>query len=400
MTNMTKTEELRAALTARGLKFVSARGNLAGPIAIVGEAPGADEDREGFCFVGAAGRELDRMLAQAQLEAADCWWTNPYQTRPPENRLERFEELGLDRQLCLDAFWEELNERKPTFIAAAGATALGVLCPFTVPSRKGARAEIGKWQGSLLRSPLLEWQHYVVPLLHPAAILREWSERPIALLCLEKLQEEFAWWKRVGTLRPLPDRQLIADPSAYDAVDYLRGLLDCPKPVAVDIENIGIFKGKYKTPARGRVPYVIGFANDPLFAMSIGLHEYDRAKAREIWRLIDLVLRTKRQVYQNGTTHDLPWLRFIGFRPDVSLVEDTLVRAHVLWPELPRKLQFLTVIYTREPYYKDESEFSSAKDRIKLKRYNCKDCCVTIEVFQGQEKEFDERCSTSMTQAA
>lgn len=397
---MTKLEELKLELANRGLRYVSSRGAVGGPIALVGEAPGADEDREGFAFVGNAGRELDRMLCEANIDATKCWWTNPYQTRPPENRLNRIGELGIPDQVFVDAFLEELHVYKPTFIAALGATALGTLCPFTIPRGKKARAEIGKWQGSLLYSPLLGWPHYVIPALHPAAVLREWSERPVTILCLEKLQTELRWFESMGTLQPVPQRTLIANPSPYDAVDYLHKILNSEEPVAVDIENIGIWKGKYKTPQRGRVPYVIAFSNDPLMGMSIGLAEYDCVIARKIWRLIDVVLRTKRTVWQHGDRHDMPWLRFIGFSPNIQLAEDTLIREHILYPELPRKLEALTMRYTREPYYKDEGEIHSAKDRTKFKTYNARDACVTLEVFYAQEKEFEERCSTSKIPAA
>jgi DNA polymerase len=388
---VTKTEELKTALAAKGLRYVGHRGNLGGPICFVGEAPGADEDQLGQPFVGSSGRELDRMSSESGIDPNTCWWTNPYKTRPPDNKLDRLHELGIPQQLFLDQFFEELNVHKPVFICALGATPLGILCPFTIPRRKNAHAEISKYRGSLLRSPLLPWDHYVVPAYHPAFLFRDWSERQNDVLCFAKVQEEFKYWKRTGNVQPLPNRRLISDPAADDAIDFLQGLLSTDKPIATDIENIGIYKGKYKSPKRGRVPYVIGFSNDPLIGISIGLSEYDQVKAVQIWRLIDLVLRTKKQVYQNGDTHDIPWLQFIGFKPNLELCDDTLVRHHVLWPELSHKLDFQTFQYTREPYYKDEGKEWSVKDRQVMKRYNCKDVCVDIEVYYAQEAEFCAR---------
>jgi hypothetical protein len=47
--------------------------------------------------------------------------------------------------------------------------------------------------------------------------------------------------------------------------------------------------------------------------------------------------------------------------------------------------------YTREPYYKDEGKNWTVKEKTSMKRYNAKDCCVTYEVWERQEEEFDER---------
>ena len=56
---------LRAICTAKSLRFVGARGSVAAPAVVIGEAPGAEEDQAGKPFVGASGREQDRMLADA-----------------------------------------------------------------------------------------------------------------------------------------------------------------------------------------------------------------------------------------------------------------------------------------------------------------------------------------------
>lgn len=389
---MTKTEELKQELQKRNLRYVGTRGNTSAPICLVGESPDADEDQAGIPFVGASGRELDRLLLEAGLDLGSCWWTNPYKTRPPDNKIAEFDSLGIPRDLCLAQFFEELNDHKPTFIVPLGATPLGILCPFTINNRTST-TEISKYRGSLLRCAELPWEHYVVPCFHPAFLFRAWEERQNAVLCLAKVAEEFNWWRQHGALNPPPQRKLVADPAADDAIDYLRSVLASPPQTitSIDIENIGVYHGKYKTKQRNRIPYVIGFSIDPAIGVSIGLAEYDKIKTIQIWKLIDRVLREKKQVGQNYYTHDLPWLQYIGFAPDITKVDDTLVRHHVLWPELSHKLDFQTFQYTREPYYKDEGKNWTVKERQKMKLYNCKDVCVTLEVHQCQEIEFATR---------
>jgi hypothetical protein len=67
-----------------------------------------------------------------------------------------------------------------------------------------------------------------------------------------------------------------------------------------------------------------------------------------------------------------------------------MVAHHVLWPELPHKLEFLAMQYTREPYYKDEGrKWRPSEGKAKLMRYNCKDATVTYEVFLKELEELN-----------
>lgn len=88
-------------------------------LALVGEAPGADEDRAGRPFVGRAGRLLDQLLAEADLDRADVAVLNVLQCRPPGNRAPKPAEVArcrgwLDRKLELAA---------PVVVCALGRTA-------------------------------------------------------------------------------------------------------------------------------------------------------------------------------------------------------------------------------------------------------------------------------------
>src|SRR5262249_54906500 len=86
--------ELKAALhTFEGCELkryatntVFADGAPEGRIMLIGEAPGADEDRQGLPFVGRAGKLLDRMLAAISLDRTKVYITNVLNWRPPQNR--------------------------------------------------------------------------------------------------------------------------------------------------------------------------------------------------------------------------------------------------------------------------------------------------------------------------
>src|SRR5438445_13265084 len=86
---------LRAALAAKGLRYVGTRGNLRSKVCILGEAPGEKEDLKGLPFVGPSGYLLDKMLNEAGFQNGEVWFTNPIKTRPPDNKMDRLHEFGI-----------------------------------------------------------------------------------------------------------------------------------------------------------------------------------------------------------------------------------------------------------------------------------------------------------------
>lgn len=377
-----KTLALKQLCQNLGRRYVGFRGDPHSPIWIVGEAPGADEDQAGVPFVGSSGRELDRMLAEAGISLSMCCFVNPYKVRPPENDIERIEETGITKQIFEEQFLEELTEYHPPFIVPVGGTSASILCAFTIDP-KDKETKISKWRGSLLTSEILRWPHYIIPNFHPAYILREWSDRAVSVFVFSRLKEEFDFWNQNGNHQPLPERELIADPSFGEAQGYLQECLAHDGPISEDIELL----------AR-RVPICIAFSHNPKSAVSISLFDGDVSNLKILWRLIDQIHRTKRLVGQNWSTFDANWVEALGLDGGVALLDDCLVRHHVLHPEMSHKLDFQVMQYTREPYYKDEGKGWLLREGMqKLKRYNCKDSACTLEVFERQEEEFHDNPS-------
>ena len=138
------------------------RGSLAPRIVFIGEAPGAEEDRQGVPFVGRSGRVLDAAVRSLEIED-DRWGVlNLIKCRPPKNRYDsraaRACRPFLDRQLGLLA---------PELVVTLGAHALHALDPHAPPVLRSA--------GTVRESH----GRPVFPLLHPAASLRarRWAER-------------------------------------------------------------------------------------------------------------------------------------------------------------------------------------------------------------------------------
>ena len=83
----------RCALSETRTTVVFGAGNADADLMFVGEAPGANEDKQGLPFVGQAGRLLDRLLAEIGLERGDVFIANVLKCRPPGNRDPRPQEI-------------------------------------------------------------------------------------------------------------------------------------------------------------------------------------------------------------------------------------------------------------------------------------------------------------------
>jgi uracil-DNA glycosylase len=136
-------------------------GNPTARLCFLGEAPGADEDRQGEPFVGRAGKLLNDILKACKLEREDVYILNILKCRPPGNRNPQPDEAAncrryLDRQLELIG---------PEFICCLGAVAAQNLLSTTEP--------IGKMRGRLLSYRKAK----VVCTYHPAYLLRNPSAK-------------------------------------------------------------------------------------------------------------------------------------------------------------------------------------------------------------------------------
>lgn len=136
---------------------VFARGNGSSGLCFVGEGPGADEDAQGFPFVGAAGQLLDRMIAAMGIARDDVYVCNIVKCRPPQNRTPEPDEMSA----CMPYLTEQLALVEPQVIVALGKTALQGLFG-SVESITRVR---GRWR-------LYQGRIAVMPTFHPAYLLR------------------------------------------------------------------------------------------------------------------------------------------------------------------------------------------------------------------------------------
>jgi hypothetical protein len=138
-------------------------------------------------------------------------------------------------------------------------------------------------------------------------------------------------------------------------------------------------------------PLLLGLADSPSFGISFKLFRDSQSETVKLWRELYELFQNVITIGQNFLNYDVFYENALGFNIPLDKIQDTLIRHHILWPELPHKLQFLTRQYTREPYYKDEGQHYGLKAMDRYRRYNTLDACVTYEVWNGQEEEFKLR---------
>jgi uracil-DNA glycosylase len=176
------------ALKRTATNTVIADGNPAAPVMIIGEAPGADEDRIGRPFVGRAGQLLDRMLAAIGLDRQGVLITNVIYWRPPGNRTPTGDEIAA----CLPFVLRHIALVRPKVVVLAGGTAARAL----LPPGPGITRLRGRWFD--LTVPGLDRPVPTLPMFHPSFLLRSPERKREAwrdLLALrarldELLQEE------------------------------------------------------------------------------------------------------------------------------------------------------------------------------------------------------------------
>ena len=146
--------------TATSTVFID--GNPAAPVMIIGEAPGAEEDRLGKPFVGRAGQLLDRMLAAIGLDRRDVQITNVIYWRPPGNRKPTAQEIAS----CLPFVFRHIALSRSKVLVLAGGTAASALLPMS----EGITRLRGRWFD--LAIPGLDVPLPTLPMFHPAYLLR------------------------------------------------------------------------------------------------------------------------------------------------------------------------------------------------------------------------------------
>jgi len=167
-------DELKAALVAFegcALKYTATNlvfgdGNPHAHVMLIGEAPGADEDRQGLPFVGQSGQLLDKALACIGLTRQNFYITNIIPWRPPGNR----QPTPAEAEACLPFVQRHIDLVSPDFLILVG----GVAAKTLLGGREGIMRLRGTWKNYTSEAGK---KIKVIAIFHPAYLLRSPAQK-------------------------------------------------------------------------------------------------------------------------------------------------------------------------------------------------------------------------------
>jgi DNA polymerase len=147
--------------------LVFGKGNPEAKIMFIGEAAGRNEDEQGLPFVGAAGKNLDKLLATVGLSLNDVYIANILKYRPPENRNPLPEEIKLHTPWLI----KQIEVIKPLVVCSLGNYATKFFLANGVVEKMNDQPGITSLHGKVREMDFIGLKIKLIPLFHPAAII-------------------------------------------------------------------------------------------------------------------------------------------------------------------------------------------------------------------------------------
>lgn len=345
-------------------------------ILIVGDHWGADDAIRGLPWQGTAGAELQRMLAASGIDANNCRMTNILSFRPNTGDLSELFDFRKDVPLTsaipqgIENVNREIDTSSPTLVIG-----LGGLATYMATNSSA----VSTWRGSELQytTPAGTTCKFI-PTYHPTQIMRNWAWRAIALTDLRRAAREAE-----SSTYSFPEYDYIIRPSFAATMECLHELYNQvqagPVRLSVDIET------------RLNCTACIGIAWSRVDAICIPLMCTERPEG--YWmpeeelaitlKLRELLTHPNAQVVGQNFLYDTQYFaKESGYTPHVT--NDTMLMQHVLFPGMPKGLDFLASMYCEHyVYWKGEGkDWNPSVPEEQLWVYNCKDACYTYEISE------------------
>ena len=163
--------------------LVFSDGNPNAKIMIIGEGPGANEDKEGKPFVGRAGKLLDKMLESIRLNRKNVYISNVVNYRPPQNRKPTDEEI----RRYLPFLQKHIEIINPRILLLLGSTALNAII--------GNEIVISKARGKWVNKKIGNTETNVIASFHPAFLMRQPDQKKYAWEDLKMIRKKISEFK-------------------------------------------------------------------------------------------------------------------------------------------------------------------------------------------------------------
>jgi uracil-DNA glycosylase family 4 len=369
-----------------GRKKVYSSGPEDAKIAIIGEAPGETEAKRGEPFVGPAGGWLRRALNNVGILPHRVHLTNVILCRPPGNKIDS-EEGKEAIKCCRNGFIKEIDTLRKRGVKVFVPTGNVPIHAF------GIEGNITKVRGSVFirdfnekikRFVDSETGFLVLPTFHPSFIMRgQIKEATTWENDLEKVRK----LAEKKTYKPLPE-EFIIEPTIKEVEAFARKVIGDQSVLGLDIETTGL------NPYYCKI-FMVGFSIDSIHSFVIPL--LDKGE-KQYWKNGDF-FRAKEAVREilahcpvivQNALFDVRVLEYNGY-PIKEIADDTMIAHHVIHPELPHNLGYITSVYGQTPYWKGAVLGSEKRigdrDQIAERTYNARDTVVLHQIMPELKKD-------------
>lgn len=346
-------------------------GSREAKILFVAEAPGADEMRRGRPLVGPTGKIFDECLHRAGLLRNQVAIANVCRERIKSvnyfigESSGNLSERGLEVQKDL---LSRIEDHQANVIVPMGKLATACLRPET-------KGRILKWRGSILHATALG-NRKIIPTVHPAFTMPRRGPFVYQYTITEDYrrvlkQSEFPEIRR-------PKRTLLIDPTFYEAVEFIRSCADFPL-IGSDCETYN-----YQVSCLSLAPTADYCMSIPFVGRYRGEAHWSEREELLLWLELAKLFNSPSvcSIWQGGVSFDIPLL-YLQNKIRIRRYHDLMVAHRIAFPDFPAKLEYITSIFTEEPYYKDERKLwmTPSKDPDTFWTYNAKDGAVTREAW-------------------
>lgn len=365
--------------------------NHGADIVIVGEAPGKQEVMKDRPFVGASGIELMEALATVGLRRRDCTYLNALPCQPPKNKARhgksdlnayllqcRSRKLPSPVECCRDRLYTEVLATRATQIIAAGEHAAVLL--------SGLNTNIGRLRGRPQEVELEGVALKVMPIWHPAFILRNRAMRP-------RMREDLARAIRFFEDRLLwKDFNRLYDPTIRDIIDFVsQDAVYWPWDTETTIAERSPRDKRIKLLQLGhpetRTAMVVPFE------LEGGLKVYGTNGMRRVREIIAEVLTDGRLLLGWNSAYFDRMVAEGNFEVTPANALD-LIQVHKLcYPNEPHDLEYVTSVFTDAPPWKADHAGQkgwASDDRKKRVEYAATDVIVLQDIAPALVERADE----------
>lgn len=353
---------------------------------VLTEFPSKEELFRNQPFCGSVGNAFDKLLAEARIDRADCYFSFVTCEALPQGEFKIDGYYPKTKKATIPGFHKYLHDRwvhpkvasqqerilreieavRPEVIVCLGNAAL-----HSVLGQWGIQA----WRGSIASFKGIP----VLATYSPQYIFRVWADRPVVVADLQRVRRVLD----EGVAKE-PEWDFIIEPDYRTAVDCLESIisgLECcksPQPIACDIET------------RGGHINCIGLAWTTTEAITIPLISLEcpsgyysvEQEGRIVWLLYKILTHPNALIVGQNFSYDTQYI-YRAWHFLARNVEDTMVMSHTLYPGMEKGLGFLSSMHSESHvYWKDEGKlWNPSMPETQHWEYNAKDCCRTLEVY-------------------